>query len=264
MGIHNLYLEQKIQTDNQYHMYTFQYNATDRKYQMFLDGNPSAKGTERPQRNFDAIATQVTVGNNNVPASPQLNTQQFMDELSVWSLLLNQTQIDNLFNAGDGFEIFDTAIPIPLAGSPPSPITTLNATQINSIFLDWTAPDDGGSPITGYEIERARTDIARNGTYMDFLFREHELSGDINSNKFGENISSATEGFVGQALNVTSDEEVGAIAVSLHRITTTACSGSAFLQGTIFFAKFNQYICSLFYKSKSSTYNSSRSCIHFQ
>jgi len=224
----------KIQTDNQYHMYTFQYNATDRKYQMFLDGNPSAKGTERPQRNFDATAIQVTVGNNNVPASPPFNTQQTMDELSVWSLVLNQTQIDNLFNVGDGFEIFDTAIPLAVL-SPPSPITTLNATQINSIFLDWTAPDDGGSPILGYEIERARTDIARNGTYMDFLFREHELSGDINSNKFGENMSSATEGFVGQALNVTSDEEVGAIAVSLHRITTTACSGSAFLQGTIFF-----------------------------
>ena len=94
-------------------MYTFQYNATDRKYQMFLDGNPSAKGTERPQRNFDATATQVTVGNNNVPASPPFNTQQLMDELSVWSLVLNQTQIDNLFNAGEGFEIFKTHADLP-------------------------------------------------------------------------------------------------------------------------------------------------------
>ena len=133
-------------------------------------------------------------------------------------------------------EMITFAVPPPAPATVPKTITDLNATQTNSIFLNWTAPDDGGSPITGYEIGRARTDIARNGTYMDFLFREHELSGEINSgDPTDEVILSASEGFVGQALNVTSDEEVGAIALSLHRITTTTCSGSAFLQGTIFF-----------------------------
>jgi hypothetical protein len=133
-----------------------------------------------------------------------------------------------------GFILDEGDISIPPTA--PAPITTLNATQINSILLQWVAPDDGGSPITGYEIQRTRSDIARNGTYMDFLFREHEISGEIDSiDTTDEVILSASEGFVGQAFNVTSDEEVGAIAVSLHRITTTACSGSAFLQGTIFF-----------------------------
>lgn len=123
-----------------------------------------------------------------------------------------------------------------IAVSIPEPITDLNATQINSILLEWTEPDDGGSPITGYEIQRARTDISRNGTYLDFLIREGELSGDSepSTSPDGE-IVSASEGFIGQAVNVTADAEVEAVSVSLHRNTSTSCSGSAFLQGGVFF-----------------------------
>jgi hypothetical protein len=59
-------------------------------------------------------------------------------------------------SAGQGmFAAYDTAAPITAPASP-----TLNAsvdTQRGATLLDWAAPDDGGSPITGYQVYRGVT-----------------------------------------------------------------------------------------------------------
>ena len=65
-----------------------------------------------------------------------------------------------------GFSVYSNSVSILTAQVPSQPVAPTTTWSPDNVIVDWTAPDDGGSPITGYTISLIQSDAT---TYANEL-----------------------------------------------------------------------------------------------
>jgi hypothetical protein len=119
-------------TPNKWQMFTIVYNSSD----VLTYKNATLSNTQNLTGNINESNASVNIGRYNAGGSIPLNAS--LDELGVWNRSLSQSEIDNLWNDGDGIYFGE-----PGEITQNSPIDYYNTTN-HSITFNCTAVDDIG------------------------------------------------------------------------------------------------------------------------